>query len=596
MSACVCFRARAAAETGAADGEEMRPTEQASMPDATDMSQKPSEVTTTRPPLGRVCIANAKPQHFQLQEDGTEVVLLGGNYVMKTRPWFPPVDIVRRNARSLVQGLEQSQYTPPPDSSGRARVAKACVRLGTTFVGAFPRPGMTEVDPDWAKEVEDTIQACAEEGLYVFLDTHQDNMCTTNGGEGIPWWVAAHFQDNNGCGASCASCSYCWGTECNWSCCAPAYVTNPKHPLMDIMCNSCPWLLSKLQIPIVRTVADDPDAPEEYKKDPWHAFAVGANAGDPARMNIGNPSMRLNNCDLAQSGGGPQFTLQCQNLAYRLYRTPFNKVDRAEVFDRYMTFVKHLCSVYDRYSNVVAIELLNEPNLCALPDISATARCRRDLFNFYAAVLEELDGMSPPLRAPIAIDDIGSTLPGSSTITSLLSLVPLSSAATRRLRAWGEKQQLVLSFHYYYRTLVTSVSLPEQVSLARKLAEKFGGVPIWLSEFQDPHDNLPLATELGVNASTWWQYVDLGFTAPSKGWYKYDDQILELCKQSNPPMTQVVGPSGEICWAAWPEYVKTVEDGTFWGGCINGAAGGEMDVLANLKATPSSASSSAHAS
>jgi hypothetical protein len=32
------------------------------------------------------------------------------------------------------------------------------------------------------------------QGVHVFLDMHQDAFSTTNGGEGIPYWVAADFQ------------------------------------------------------------------------------------------------------------------------------------------------------------------------------------------------------------------------------------------------------------------------------------------------------------------------------------------------------------------------------------------------------------------
>ena len=38
------------------------------------------------------------------------------------------------------------------------------------------------------------------QGVHVFLDMHQDAFSTTNGGEGIPYWVAADFQEiSRGC-------------------------------------------------------------------------------------------------------------------------------------------------------------------------------------------------------------------------------------------------------------------------------------------------------------------------------------------------------------------------------------------------------------
>ena len=38
-----------------------------------------------------------------------------------------------------------------------------------------------------------------------------------------------------------------------------------------------------------------------------------------------------------------------------------------------------------------------------------------------------------------------------------------------------------------------------------------------------------------------------------------------------------------LCYTHWEEFVETVEDGTVWGGYLNGSAGGEEDVLANLE-------------
>ena len=37
-----------------------------------------------------------------------------------------------------------------------------------------------------------------QQGVHVFLDMHQDAYSTTNGGEGIPYWVAADFQESFG--------------------------------------------------------------------------------------------------------------------------------------------------------------------------------------------------------------------------------------------------------------------------------------------------------------------------------------------------------------------------------------------------------------
>ena len=44
-----------------------------------------------------------------------------------------------------------------------------------------------------------TLGHVPAQGVHVFLDMHQDGYSTTNGGEGIPYWVAADFQETWGC-------------------------------------------------------------------------------------------------------------------------------------------------------------------------------------------------------------------------------------------------------------------------------------------------------------------------------------------------------------------------------------------------------------
>jgi hypothetical protein len=416
--------------------------------------------------------------------------------------------------------------------------------------------------------------------VYVFLDNHQDNMCPTNGGQGIPWWVAAHFQDTAGCGCFSASWSCCWGSAWSRGVCEPSYIAHPDHPLMDVCCNACPGLLSKL-LPTVQTVASDPEAPEHYWKDPWRAYAPGCDAGDPAHMHIANVNMRMNNDDPAQARGGPQFTLQSQNVAYRLYRSYDNEVDRTAVFEPYMTFVKYLCSLYDKYPNVVAVELLNEPNTAGLPNPFALLNVRRDLYSFFGAVLEELDAAPCPVRCPVVIDDLASVVPNTSTLYKVLGCVPLPDDALMTLRMWAERRQLVWSFHYY-PSMVMQASLEEAVATLRQSTEALGDPPIFLSEIQHGHESLELAARLGVDATTYWHYVDTEYVAPNFGWFRYSDEILELCARADPPMTKPIGDDGRVCWPAWEAFVETVEDGTAWGGYLNGSAGGEKDVLEKL--------------
>ena len=69
------------------------------------------------------------------------------------------------------------------------------LRVGCLWSGAMPQQAGS-IDPGWASALEDTIEAAAQAGVYVFLEAHQDALAPTNGGEGIPAWVASHFQTN----------------------------------------------------------------------------------------------------------------------------------------------------------------------------------------------------------------------------------------------------------------------------------------------------------------------------------------------------------------------------------------------------------------
>ena len=58
--------------------------------------------------------------------DGREVVLLGGNYVVKGPPYFPPLGVVEADAKAMADGARAMEYKP----SAGGREVRACVRLG----------------------------------------------------------------------------------------------------------------------------------------------------------------------------------------------------------------------------------------------------------------------------------------------------------------------------------------------------------------------------------------------------------------------------------------------------------------------------------
>jgi len=361
-----------------------------------------------------------------------------------------------------------------------------------------------------------------------------------------------------------------------------SYLVSPEHP-MKVASEGIEGLIKGLfggKIPEVHTVPGD--------KDPWKAYSVGGNAGNPKFMNVGNPNIRLNNNDNAWHDATILFTNQVQALGHRFFAAPFhkNKVtydnsslisDRESFFDPYMVFVKYLCRLWETNTHVVAVELFNEPPITGLPNVGNALASRDTLFKFYGAVLEELDEASPKIKAPIAIEDLMGGVKGGSGMMNLLGGGKLDAQAEARLTSWANRRQLIWSFHYY-PGVVTGVSLAKEVKLAKNESAEFGKVPLFLTEFWDSSaqgmaDTLTEAADLGVNAATYWQGVSP--ETGTAGWFMYDAEITKI--------GQPIDGEGNINWDAWKVYEKTVADGTYYGADITGAEGGQVEVLRFVK-------------
>ncbi|CAK9017736.1 unnamed protein product [Durusdinium trenchii] len=493
--------------------------------------------------------------------DGKEVVLMGGNYCVKAGPYYPPLEVVRKDAKLMAKGAKSMAYVPPPAADGTPRPVVPCVRLPALMESALPAKG--PIDATFKSKLEETIQAFRDEGVYVFLDMHQDAFGTTNGGEGYPWWVAEDFQKRAGCCLEQCCCCCCFSSSC-WSCCPEkcrtSYVSTPQHPLQPFC--GLPNCLAKCFNVGITTYSEDPE--------PWLPYSVGGGQGNPALMNIGNASMRTNNSDDRWS------TLitsaQVQNCVPRVYNSAHHAEDKATFFDPFVGLAKYLCSVWDKYENVVALELMNEPLLGGLPNLFHFFTIWRQILSFQADVMEALDE-DPSIKCPIAIANWSSTVEGESCFVSCLACFGAPSSAMKCFKSYANQNRLILSFHFY--SPPSTKAMEEDIQLAKKNAAKFGGIPIFLSEFWEDSavnfaDKLAMACDEGVSAITYWQYADTEWTG-QEGWFKYPASVTSI---GTP-----VDASGNINTAAWDAYSKTVADGTFFGGYITGAGGAQMNVL-----------------
>ena len=351
-----------------------------------------------------------------------EVVVVGGNYVLKHYPWFPSPSDVEEDCRTVVANLKKASWTVP----GKRVVP--CLRLGCLWSGAMPTPGV--LDPTWVAKLRETVAIFERYGIYCFLEVHQDAMCSTNGGEGIPHWVAEHFQASP-------------QTPSNES-----YVVSPSHPLAIALPRRLEWLWRR-----VVSVAT-----AEGEDDPWMAFSVDDKAAgrDPSLMNIGNPSLRLNNYGESWRNGVLFLSQQVNNLASRLYRSHRAAADAGRdriVFDGYVQLLRCLADVWKAHGNVIALETMNEPPLGGVWDVflgrpSRLLRVRSELWRFQAAALEALEAAGVD-DVPIAVTDIGQALPGFSlATTALAALDPIPWGVWGTLRRWAKANRLLLSFHY----------------------------------------------------------------------------------------------------------------------------------------------------
>lgn len=249
--------------------------------------------------------------------------------------------------------------------------------------------------------------------------------------------------------------------------------------------------------------------------------------------------------------------------------------------------VKYLCSVWEKYDNVIAVELMNEPPIAGLPDICYVLTVWSKILAFQADVMAELEKDATVPKSPIAIANFSSTVEGESWFIKLLTCCPCSGTpreAKKIFDSFAQQNRLIFSFHFY--SPPATGSFEEVIQLAKKNAIKLGGIPIYLSEYfengaQLMADKLAVAVNQGANAVTYWHYCDRDYTQTA-GWYIYPEEVQAL--------GGVVSNAGIINTPGWDVYKTTVADGTFWGAYITGAGGGRMNVLELVPATNVSAS------
>lgn len=528
--------------------------------------------------LARITISTRGNKQVFVRGD-QEVVLMGANYVVKASPWFPPIDVVRRNAQQLANDTKKMTFQPPPDANGNTRIVVPFVRLGAMW-GAYMPEKQGEIDEEFVKSLEATVEAFQEAGVYVVLDIHQDNGSPTNGGEGIPAWVPITMQQSDPDPAK-------------------NYITTPERPLRVANFASMDAYLQERHLPGVLQLASGVQAGEPVPiqsgqlyptlpgdSNPWKAYSPGSDTGSPSRMNIGNPNMLLNNND--RWWHLMAFSEQAQNLMTRfiLSASVPKTDDYKKFFLPYVQYVKYLAKVWKKFPNVLFVELMNEPAFTGLTNPLVAAGARKDLYHFYAQVMTELEkSLAPAQLPPVAIEDLGGLVGFGVGL-----FAPAEDVDLAKLNTWASQKKLVFSVHWYGGPLYAPDPV-QQVHTAQQAATELGNPPVFLSEFYGTEE--AIATTLaqvvtqGCNAVSWWHFVDSAFTKQD-GWVIFPaGQIYDVSA------TPGNGPDPALfkmdAFNVWSELVA---NGTSFGAYINGAGTGHGSGLMALVAPlppPSSA-------
>ncbi|MFB6077116.1 MAG: cellulase family glycosylhydrolase, partial [Candidatus Nanohaloarchaea archaeon] len=104
--------------------------------------------------------------------DGEEITLRGTNAVYKAHePAAPPPEAL--SEQDIEQVSDEWGYN--------------FIRLGLQYSKVMPERGV--IDHQYLAEMRDIVETCADHGIYVLLDMHQDMYGPAFGGDGFPDWT-----------------------------------------------------------------------------------------------------------------------------------------------------------------------------------------------------------------------------------------------------------------------------------------------------------------------------------------------------------------------------------------------------------------------
>jgi endoglycosylceramidase len=114
---------------------------------------------------------------------GRERHFRGINVVYKDPPYFPSINMFDSNLSFVAT-----------DADFLESLGVNLVRLGVMWPGVFPLE-KDRADLSYLGNIRKIIRLCADHGIYVIIEPHQDELHPMFCGEGVPDWLAKELFD-----------------------------------------------------------------------------------------------------------------------------------------------------------------------------------------------------------------------------------------------------------------------------------------------------------------------------------------------------------------------------------------------------------------
>ena len=398
--------------------------------------------------------------------DGSPITLSGPNVVVKASPYLPAVagdapcpPSDNVNSTCAATGTCTTCTTfNRHDTDLIHSQGRNFIRLGVVWAGAQPRDE-NALDPGFLDRLHAILNLTDAENIHVMLDNHGDMTSSAGCGNGVPMWFSQKA--------------------------VPELIGKP-------LTSSFPFTL--VDETNVRKVSG-------YNVCGDNATAWAEHAGDP-NYNL------LNRCCLAMNGPNPggigYSTLNQNTMDYMLKKGPGR--------DDFVRFWTLMAEAVKAHPSVSFIEPANEP----------MSINRRNMYDTWRAVTEEVIKIVPDMNVAIADTGEGAVLPG--WVYTILDVLPLpflapSGDTVKWIKA---SSNVFYAWHWYGQPASHSDTLKNVQTV-----EKDWNVPSFATEFMDC-GIWDMCAKNNISHS-YWHYSAYCNTGPDFGNRKVPEETFGGC-------------------------------------------------------------------